>query len=62
MCACWPHWEVLPEHLRSDLLHAYGRCEISKYHRAVLEAVAIWRRLGIWNAVREGDLRIAPAS
>jgi hypothetical protein len=50
MCACWPHWDVLPEHLRSDLLHAYGRCEISKYHQAVLEAVAIWRRLGMWNA------------
>jgi hypothetical protein len=25
MCACWPHWMVLPENLRSELLTSYGR-------------------------------------
>ena len=39
MCACWPHWMVLPEDLRSELLKSYGRDEFANYHRNILEAI-----------------------
>jgi hypothetical protein len=47
MCACWDHWMILPENLGSDLLRAYGWD--AKYHRALLDAVRIWRHAGVWR-------------
>ncbi len=49
MCACWPHWMVLPEDLRSELLKSYGRDEFANYHRNILEAIETWRQLGVWR-------------
>jgi hypothetical protein len=40
---CWPHWMVLPENLRSELLTSYGRGELTSYHRNLLRAVEVWR-------------------
>ena len=50
---------VLPEDLRSELLMAYGRDELSRYHRSLLTAVEVWRRLGVWR-VRTDDDCYAP--
>ena len=49
MCACWPHWMVLPEDLRSELLTSYGRGELTSYHRNLLRAVEVWRNRGVWR-------------
>ena len=49
MCACWPHWMVLPEDLRSELLTSYGRGELTNYHRNLLRAVEVWRDQGVWR-------------
>jgi hypothetical protein len=38
-----------PENLRSDLLRTYGRDELAKYHRALLDAVRIWQHAGVWR-------------
>jgi hypothetical protein len=40
---------VLPEDLRSELLRFYSRDEFANYHRALLRAVEIWRRAGVWR-------------
>ena len=49
LCACWDHWMVLPEDLRSELLRSYSRDELTNYHRALLEAVEVWRHAGVWR-------------
>ena len=49
MCACWPHWMVLREDLRSELLTSYGRGELTSYHRNLLRAVEVWRNRGVWR-------------
>jgi hypothetical protein len=40
---------ALPEDLRSEFLKSYGRDEFANYHRNILKAVEIWRRLGVWR-------------
>ena len=44
-----PHWMVLPEDLRSELLTSYGRGELTSYHRNLLRAVEVWRNRGVWR-------------
>jgi hypothetical protein len=46
---------VLPEDLRSELLMAYGRDELSRYHRSLLTAVEVWRGLGVWRVRTDDD-------
>ena len=55
MCACWAHWMALPEDLRSELLKSYGRDEFANYHRNILKAVEIWRRLGVRRVAIDED-------
>jgi hypothetical protein len=55
MCACWAHWMALPEDLRSEFLKSYGRDEFANYHRNILKAVEIWRRLGVWRVPIDED-------
>ena len=43
------HWTVLPEDLRSDILKSHSRGELADYHRNLLRAVEVWRRLGVWR-------------
>ena len=57
MCACWPHWMVLPEDLRSELLKSYERDEFANYHRNILEAIETWRQLGVWRVPSLGGWR-----
>ena len=57
MCACWPHWMVLPGDLRSELLKSYGRDEFANYHRHILEAIEVWRQLGVWRVPGTGGWR-----
>lgn len=49
LCACWEHWMVLPEDLRSELLRSFSRDEFANYRRALLSAVEIWRHAGVWR-------------
>ena len=46
---------VLPEDLRSELLKSYGRDEFANYHRNILEAIEVWRQLGVWRVPSTGD-------
>ena len=47
---------VLPEDLRSELLRSYSRDELAKYHRALLNAVEIWRHAGVWRAPSKASI------
>ena len=49
MCACWRHWMMLPEDLRSELLKSYGRGQLASYRHHLLKAVEIWRQRGVWH-------------
>jgi hypothetical protein len=49
------HWMALPEDCRSELLKSYGRDEFANYHRNILKAVEIWRRLGVWRVPIDED-------
>jgi hypothetical protein len=55
MCACWAYWMALLEDLRSEFLKSYGRDEFANYHRNILKAVEIWRRLGVWRVPIDED-------
>jgi hypothetical protein len=46
---------ALPEDLRSEFLKSYGRDEFANYHRNILKAVEIWRRLGVWRVPIDED-------
>jgi hypothetical protein len=46
---------ALPEDLRSEFLKPYGRDEFANYHRNILQAVEIWRRLGVWRVPIDED-------
>ena len=35
--------------LRSELLKSYGRDEFANYDRNILEAIEVWRQLGVWR-------------
>lgn len=48
--ACWDHWVVLPEDLRSAIVISYGRGQISRYGDSLMEAVRIWRQAGVWRS------------
>ena len=50
---------VLPEDLRSELLKSYGRDEFANYHRNILEAIEVWRQLGVWRVPSTGGWRTA---
>ena len=41
--------------LRSEFLKSYGRDEFANYHRNILKAVEIWRRLGVWRVPIDED-------
>lgn len=55
MPACWEHWNVLPEDLRSFIVISYGRGRTKAYGEGLMEAVRLWRLTGNWR------LRTAPA-
>lgn len=48
MPACWPHWNLLPEDLRSAIVKSYGRGQVSLYGESLIAAVGIWRQIGAW--------------
>jgi hypothetical protein len=48
--ACWEHWNVLPESLRSSLVTSYGQAQIKLYGDYLIEAVRIWRLSGAWRS------------
>ena len=52
--ACWEHWNLLPEDLRSSIIKSAGRGDIKQYTDRLLEAVAHWRGIGAWRNKRDG--------
>ncbi len=50
--ACWDHWTLLPEGLRSSIVTSYGRGQLSRYAESLLEAVKLWRQAGAWRSKR----------
>lgn len=50
--ACWEHWNLLPEDLRSVIVKFAGRGDIKQYADCLLEAVAHWRQVGAWRSKR----------
>jgi hypothetical protein len=51
--ACWEHWLLLPEDLRSSIVKSYGRGQIAHYTNNVLQAVMVWRLTGAWRNKRD---------
>jgi len=47
--ACWPHWELLPEDLRSAIVISYGRVELKVHAETLLKAIKVWRLAGAWR-------------
>src|SRR6185437_1775602 len=47
--ACWDHWQLLPEELRSSIIKSSARVELTLYAKAITEAVAVWREAGAWR-------------
>lgn len=47
--ACWDHWNVLPEDLRSSIVISYGRGRTKAYGDGLMEAVRLWRSTGAWR-------------
>jgi hypothetical protein len=47
--ACWEHWILLPEDLRSSIVISQGRGQLSIYTENLLEAVRVWRLNGAWR-------------
>jgi hypothetical protein len=61
--ACWEHWNVLPEDLRSSIVKSHGRGQIKQYKDTLLEAVMLWRQTGVWrNWRRETPLPVINSS
>ncbi len=50
--ACWEHWTLLPEGLRSSIVTSYGRGELTRYAEGLLDAVTLWRQAGAWRSRR----------
>jgi len=50
--ACWEHWNLLSEDLRSAIVKCAGRGDIKRYTDCLLEAVAHWRQAGAWPSKR----------
>jgi hypothetical protein len=48
--ACWDHWNVLPEDLRSLIVISYGRGQAKTYGEGLMEAVRVWRVTGAWRS------------
>lgn len=47
--ACWDHWNVLPEDLRSFIVISYGRGRTKAYGDGLMEAGRLWRLTGHWR-------------
>ncbi len=47
--ACWPHWQLLPEDLRSSIVRTSARGQLTLYAQAATEAIAVWREAGAWR-------------
>jgi hypothetical protein len=56
--ACWAHWNLLPEDLRSLIVKSYGRGQITEYSESLLAAVKVWRQVGVWR--KRGDETALP--
>ena len=50
--ACWDHWQLLPEELRSSIVKSSARVQLTLYAKAITEAVAAWREAGAWRPKR----------
>jgi hypothetical protein len=50
--ACWDHWSLLPEGLRSSIVASYGRGELTRYAESLLEAIKLWREAKAWRSDR----------
>src|SRR5690348_6586153 len=50
--ACWDHWQLLPEELRSSIVKSSARVQLTLYAKAITEAVAVWREAGAWRPKR----------
>jgi hypothetical protein len=56
--ACWDHWNVLPEDLRSSIVMSYGRGHAKAYGENLMQAVHLWRLSGVWR-LRSKKTRLA---
>jgi hypothetical protein len=50
--ACWTHWQILPEDLRSSIVKTSARLQLTAYAQAATEAITIWREAGAWRPER----------
>lgn len=48
--ACWDHWTLLSEDVRSSIVASYGRGQLTRYAESLLEAVKLWRQAGSWRS------------
>jgi hypothetical protein len=48
--ACWDHWSVLPEDLRSTIIVSHGRGQLKVYADSLFLAVRVWRLSGAWRS------------
>lgn len=63
MPACWEHWVLLPEDLRSSIVISQGRGQLSRYTENLLAAVQVWRLTGAWRPKpRKAPMRSGPTA
>jgi hypothetical protein len=61
--ACWEHWILLPEDLRSALVISQGRGQLSVYTANLLEAVRVWRLKAAWRPrTKKAPMPVAAAA
>src|SRR6185437_16063648 len=47
--ACWEHWTLLPEDLRSSLVVTSSLGQLTQYADGLDRAVRLWREAGVWR-------------
>src|SRR6185312_17486960 len=47
--ACWEHWTLLPEDLRSSIVTTYSRGQLMQYADRLDSAVRLWREARVWR-------------
>lgn len=50
--ACWEHWTLLSQDLRSAIVIAYSRGQLTQYADCLDAAVKLWREAGVWRPPR----------